>query len=289
MNHKTPLGVGTTTTTSGTMRTASTATAAAATTTTKKKKILCLHGRRQSASILSNKIAGARKKLQRVYDLDFLDAPFETTNTNAVAANNNDGGDDQQQQLQPPPPRQLEWWTTTRNDDGSATGTTSNMKEAFEYVMEYSKHKNYDAIIGFSQGGVLGTAMVVLGAFPTVRAVVTAGSPFRQEPFDTTIATATAADPYILQLEQEEPSSNNNKVRRGTDAPKLHFAGDTDKMVPVDSVRQLCEMGGNGRLIIHEKGHLFPTKAVYVNEMLEFLKTTLDDDDDDDDDDDEKQ
>jgi len=221
---------------------------------TSRKKILCLHGRCQSGSMMSNKIAGARKKLQRVYDLDFLDAPFEIE---PVVTNN---GDKQQ-----PPPRQLEWWT-----QNESTGKTrSNIQEAFEYVMESTKDKDYDAVIGFSQGGLLGTAMVLMGAFPTVRAVVTAGSPFRQEPFD-------AAGHFIHKLEQEESSTIK---QRGKDIPKLHFAGETDNMVPVNSVQQLCEIGGNGRMIIHEKGHLFPTKAIYVNKMLEFLKTTLEDDD----------
>lgn len=242
MNNKNP-AVGTT----STMATASTA-------AINKKKVLCLHGRCQSGSMMSNKIAGARKKLQRIYDLDFLDAPFVIK---TVISNEGD-------QPQTPPPRQLEWWTR----DESTGKPQSNMKEAFEYVIESTKDKDYDAVIGFSQGGLLVTAMTLMGAFPTVRAVVTAGSPFRQEPFDT-------ADKFIAELEEEKASYITG---RGKDIPKLHFAGETDKMVPMDSVQQLCEIGGNGRMVIHEKGHLFPTKAVYVNEMLEFLKTALDED-----------
>ena len=236
--------------------TRSTMTTASAAVATSKLKILCLHGRCQSGAMMSNKIAGARKKLQRVYDLDFLDAPFEIKT---------EVGDDGDQQL-PPPPRQLEWWTR----DESTGKPQSNVKEAFAYVIESTKDKDYDAVIGFSQGGLLGTAMVLMGAFPTVRAVVTAGSPFRQEPFDT-------ADEFILQLEQEESLKVS---KRGKDIPKLHFAGETDNMVPVNSVEKLCEIGGNGRMIIHEKGHLFPTKAAYVKEMLEFLEMTLGDVDD---------
>jgi len=215
-----------------------------------KPKVLCLHGRCQSGAMMSNKIAGARKKLQRVYDLDFLDAPFEIE---TVARNDEE-----------PPPRQLEWWTR----DVSTGKPQSNVKEAFEYVIESTKDKDYDAVIGFSQGGLLGTAMVLMGAFPKVRAVVTAGSPFREEPFETSCK-------FLSDLEAEESSKTE---QRGKDIPKLHFAGETDQMVPVNSVEKLCETGGNGRVIIHEKGHLFPTKAAYVHEMLKFLKTALDDD-----------
>lgn len=221
-----------------------------------KRKILCLHGRCQSGSMMSNKIAGARKKLQRVYDLDFLDAPFEIQ---TVAAN--DGDEDQ-----PPPPRQLEWW---RRDESTGK-PQSNVKEAFEYVMESTKDKDYDAVIGFSQGGLLGCAMVLMGAFPNARAIVTAGSPFREEPFET-------AEEFLSQLQEEE---SVNVKQRGNDIPKLHFAGETDTMVPVSSVQKLCETSGNGSVILHEKGHLFPTKAAYVKEMLEFLKANMGDDDD---------
>lgn len=199
---------------------------------------------------MSNKIAGARKKLQRVYDLDFLDAPFEIE---TAAVNDEE-----------PPPRQLEWWTR----DESTGKPQSNVKEAFEYVIESTKDKDYDAVIGFSQGGLLGTAMVLMGAFPNVRAVVTAGSPFREEPFET-------SSKFLSDLEADKSLQIE---LRGKSIPKLHFAGETDQMVPVNSVEKLCETGGNGRVIIHEKGHLFPTKAAYVNEMLEFLKTALDDD-----------
>ena len=229
---------------------------------TKKLKILCLHGRQQSAAMMSNKIAGARKKLQRVYELDFLDAPFEieqevgttticsTTTTTKSATTLSD--DQQQSQQQ----RQLEWWTSSNHNTNS-----NSMKEAYEYVIESTKDKNYDAIIGFSQGGLLGTAMVSLGYFPTVRAVVTAGSPYRTEPF------------FIINLMEEQQKEQEEE--EGNNVPKLHFAGETDSMVPIESTKLLCEHGGNGRIIIHEKGHLFPTKAAYVNEMLDFLKLSL--------------
>ena len=236
---------------------------------TKKLKILCLHGRQQSAAMMSNKIAGARKKLQRVYELDFLDAPFEieqevgttttticsTTTTTKSATTLSD--DQQQSQQQSQQQRQLEWWTSSNHNTNS-----NSMKEAYEYVIESTKDKNYDAIIGFSQGGLLGTAMVSLGYFPTVRAVVTAGSPYRTEPFG------------IIKL-MEEQQKEEEEEEEGKNIPKLHFAGETDSMVPIESTKLLCEHGGNGRIIIHEKGHLFPTKAAYVNEMLDFLKLSL--------------
>jgi predicted esterase len=246
---------------------------------TKKMKILCLHGRQQSAAMMSNKIAGARKKLQRVYELDFLDAPFEiieqvvgTTSATATTTTTSTSSGQQQGQQQQQQQRQLEWWTSSNCNTNSNNNSNNNsMKEAYEYVIESTKDKNYDAIIGFSQGGLLGTAMVSLGYFPTVRAVVTAGSPYRKEPFDI---INKLMDDGEKEKEGEEGKNNNNN--NNILIPKfLHFAGETDIMVPIESTQLLCEHGGNGRVIIHEKGHLFPTKAIFVNEMLDFLKLSL--------------
>ena len=66
-----------------------------------------------------------------------------------------------------------------------------------------------------------------------------------------------------------------NTIDIGLSIPKLHYAGETDAMVPVESTRKLCEEGGSGELIVHEKGHMFPTKSASVKEMLDFLESAL--------------
>lgn len=221
-----------------------------------KQRVLCLHGRCQSGAMLSNKIAGARKKLQRLYELDFLDGPLVvvpveadgTATTNAVPK------EQQQSQSQPSKHKQLAWW-----ERDSKTGRHIRVNEAFTYVMEEINGRDYDAIIGFSQGGVLGASLVLTGAFPNVKAVLTAGSPFVQDAFEC--AKSLAPDQETIQS--------------GLEIPKLHFAGLTDAMVPVDSTRRLCDEAGNGRVVTHEKGHLFPTKADCVNQMMQFLEDAL--------------
>lgn len=109
-----------------------------------------------------------------------------------------------------------------------------------------------------------------LSSVPTCHAVITAGSPYRQEPFDV-VATRSA-----IQSRKDQDELKQKEVRvDGTAIPKLHFAGTTDTMVPINLVQKLCEIGGNGQLRIHDKGHLFPTKAKYRKEMIEFLKEHL--------------
>jgi hypothetical protein len=208
------------------------------------KRILCLHGKSQSGTILSTKIAGARKKLQRVYELDFLDGPVLLPTATSDTAD---------------VPVQYAWWL---RDD--ATGKHVGVNDAFDYVIDNTRGKDYDAILGFSQGGLLGTALALSGAFPNVKAVVTAGSPYYEQPF------LVAQDFAALAR-----STSDWSTEMGRRIPKLHFAGQTDAMVSVASTATLCEIGGNGRMIVHDKGHLFPTKALHVKEMLEFLGSTL--------------
>jgi len=187
-----------------------------------------LHGRYQSGSIFRNKIAGARRKLEREYELHFLDGPILL---NAEEEEDNVYG----------------WWNRDEN------GEHTLVAEAFEYVIEQTKTEQYDAIIGFSQGGTLATALAVSGVMPNIRAICTAGAPCTHE---------------VLDIDSK---------KNGLDMPKLHLAGETDSMVSVESTKELVERGGNGQLIIHDQGHLFPTRSARVKEILDFLAITLKD------------
>mmetsp|Transcript_1686 Transcript_1686/g.3726 ORF Transcript_1686/g.3726 Transcript_1686/m.3726 type:complete len:236 (+) Transcript_1686:83-790(+) len=213
-----------------------------------KPRILCLHGKFQSSSIFSNKIAGARRKLAREYDLHFLEGPIILTQ-NENESNACDGGDDADI------PRG--WWL--RSDDGKHT----MVKEAFEYVIQETANEKYDAILGFSQGGTLATALALSGKMNGVRAVVTAGAPYVREAFD--VATGLYSE------------SNDNVENKYLQIPKLHMAGENDALVAVDSTKKLCEEGGNGKFILHEQGHLFPTRSARVKEIMDFLQLSMSD------------
>lgn len=199
-----------------------------------KPRILCLHGKFQSAAVFSNKIAGARRKISREYDLHFLDGPImlEPQNEDARA-----------------------WWL--RSEDGSHI----MVQEAFEYVIAQTQKDKYDAIIGFSQGGTLATALAISGVMPDVKAVVTAGAPHIPEAFE--VAKKFAA------------SQSDWTIKFGRDIPKFHLAGENDDMVSIDWTRELVDNGGNGKLVLHEQGHLFPTRSARVKEILDFLGSVL--------------
>lgn len=205
-----------------------------ATTAASKPRILCLHGLSQSGASFSNKIGGARRKLARHFELDFLDGPISLSEGETT---------DEQQQM-------YGWWV--RNEQGRHVG----VQVPFDYIRQHAQMQKYDALLGFSQGGLLATAIALSGDIPNVKAVVTAGAPYVEDTFQ--IAVERAASGSILEA--------------GKAIPKLHFAGETDTIIPVERVERLCQEGGNGTLIKHEKGHLFPTKASEVNAMMEFLE-----------------
>lgn len=195
---------------------------------------------------MSNKIGGAKRKLAKLYDLDFLDGPIlEVSET--------------QEENQP---QQYAWWI--RNEKGRDI----LMQECFDFVLEQTKDKSYDAVLGFSQGGLLATALVSSGRMPGIRAVVTAGAPFVQDVWDFCMTPPDGAT-------EDKVVDMKTAIETGMSVPKLHFAGETDAIIPVDRVQALCDVGGNGEVVLHEKGHMFPTKAVSVNKMMEFLQESL--------------
>ena len=136
------------------------------------------------------------------------------------------------------------------------------LAEAMKYVTDYaSMNGPFDGLMGFSQGGTLAAALAASGAIP-VRAVITAGAPHIEEAF-------------VAASEWTATSGDAQERNVGVTIPKLHLTGETDAIISVESTDELCIRAGSGEMIIHEKGHLFPTKAVYVDQMVEFLKASL--------------
>jgi len=216
-----------------------------------KLRILCLHGKTQSGAIFRNKIAGARRKLERPYELHFLDGPILLDQDGVGMASSSSNKQDETAEASPPL-KTYAWWLRDEN------GQHIHVREAFEYIQKETKGQQYDAILGFSQGGTVATCVALAGIIPGIRAVVTAGAPYVEETFEI--------------AQEFKPSPNQQD---GLQIPKFHLAGETDAMISVDSTKALCDNGGNGILQVHEQGHLFPTRAAIVNRVLEFLEEAL--------------
>jgi pimeloyl-ACP methyl ester carboxylesterase len=247
-----------------------------------KRRILCLHGGSQSGAILSNKIGGARRKLQRVYDLHFIDGPILVSSRSTSATSEEDESDatptattiSKTNEESPPPPQLLYSWL-----DRDEQGNICHLDEAIAHVRRETQGQSYDAVIGFSQGGTLATALAMAGILPgKIQAVVTAGAPYIGEQIIQAALAAAAADKNN-NTNSHDKNYNHSLLEQqqivGLSIPKLHMAGSMDIMVPVESTRMLCDTSGNGELVIHDQGHLFPTRAGSVNYMMEFLQRAL--------------
>jgi predicted esterase len=195
--------------------------------------------------MFSDKISGARRKLKKAYDLIFIDAPLPVKGEQ---------------------PHSLAWWT--RDEDSSMLSPNNiyndsyrqSIHQALEYVQRHPlvQGQSFDILLGFSQGGTLATALVVGGCIQGIQAVVTAGAPYVPEALEVA---------QNLQASTIYPD--------GLSIPKLHLAGSTDLLVPVESTRKLCEAGGNGVVLLHEQGHLFPTRSVPVEQIMNFLESAI--------------
>jgi len=213
-----------------------------------KPRILALHGKTQTAESFSKKIGGARRKLAREFDLTFLDGPIDL------------------EEVAVPPPGTgasgKAWFLREPLEGKPGEFRYLQLAEAMKYVTDYaSMNGPFDGLMGFSQGGTLAAALAASGAIP-VRAVITAGAPHIEEAF-------------VAASEWTATSGDAKERNVGLTIPKLHLAGETDAIISVESTDELCRRAGSGEKIIHEKGHLFPTKAVYVDQMVEFLKASL--------------
>ena len=208
-----------------------------------KPAILCLHGRQQNAATFALKISGARKKLSRMYECDFLDAPLP------ILSSHSENG--------------RAWWE--KDEAGRIVG----LEEAFDHIRQRVRQRRdegkseYCAILGFSQGGTLAASLAVAGIVdivPKVEAVITAGSPMVEEVMEY-------ASSFRRSI-SEAPISN---IECPVIVPMLHFAGETDAMVSVESTMKLCKAAGSGEVKVHDRGHMFPTRAADVRVILEFL------------------
>ncbi|KAL3790004.1 hypothetical protein ACHAWO_002058 [Cyclotella atomus] len=211
----------------------------------KKPKILCLHGKFQNAATFSNKIAGARRKLAREYDLHFIDGPI-------VLEEGYDGATLDENDLL------RSWWVRSSEERHIL------VREALEYAIGQTDRHEMDAILGFSQGGTLATALALSGAFPNLKCVVTAGAPFVTEALDEAAILAEEYSDCIT-------GNSDSLYEAGLRIPKFHMAGENDALVPAESTKLLCEKGGSGTFVMHEQGHLFPTRSGRVQEVLDFL------------------
>ncbi|CAK7220899.1 hypothetical protein SBRCBS47491_004344 [Sporothrix bragantina] len=98
-------------------------------------RVLCLHGKGTSGDIFRSQTAALRAKLDRSFEFDFVDGPFESTSAPGVDKLF-DGGSGA-----------YAWWPTE---------SPQAIRSAHAWLDDYlAAHGPYDALMGFSQGCLL--------------------------------------------------------------------------------------------------------------------------------------
>ncbi len=123
-----------------------------------KPRLLSLHGKAQTAESFSKKIGGARRKLERHYDLTFLDGPIGLEEVavsppaTGASVSVNTG---------------KAWFLREPLEGKPGEFRYLKLAEAMKYVTDYaSMNGPFDGLMGFSQGGTLAAALATSGAIP---------------------------------------------------------------------------------------------------------------------------
>ncbi|MQL88227.1 hypothetical protein Taro_020790, partial [Colocasia esculenta] len=252
----------------------------------KKLRILCLHGFRQNSSGFKGRTGSLAKKLKKIADFIFVDAPHELPfiyhpqsieqssapvdpSTMEVAACSD---------RQPPPPcqsckKKFAWLVSPTSSWGQGTDwkvadqpfdplqyqqQTEGFQESYMLLKQvFSQMGPFDGILGFSQGaamaGLVCDEQWRVGSLPDFRfAILCSG--------------------FSLLPEER----NHSPIK----CPSLHIYGSSrgrDRQIACQASIELASKFDEGcsMVIEHDMGHIIPTQPPYIDQIRAFLSNFL--------------
>lgn len=174
-------------------------------------KILALHGYMQNATIM-------RSKMQKL---------FGATATNIVCPEGSymitEG--------------QYGWWPLASKVMFNKPHSYTDMNDFFLPFTEgwYGQDKEYDIVVGFSQGAVAATILLAQGLIDAQLIVLMSGS-----------------DIMDIRFIPEE----------SIDIKALGIVGETDSLCSIDDTKQLLSHYATSTIISHKHGHVIPTSKI---------------------------
>ncbi|XP_010267911.1 PREDICTED: rhodanese-like domain-containing protein 6 [Nelumbo nucifera] len=238
-------------------------------------RILCLHGFRQSASNFKGRTASLAKKLKKIAELVFVDAPYELPLIyrprptepcdNSVAL---------ELQQSPPPAesckKKYAWLVAPEFNGSGGIAVWKIADEPFnplQYQQQidgfdvsltylktvFSQLGPFDGVLGFSQGAAIAALLCM------ERGRKDAEIDFR----------------FVILCSGFAP--NLSKVKRGSiNCPSLHIFGNSqgkDRQIACHASMELAGLFEEGCSVIieHESGHIIPTQSPYIDEIKSFL------------------
>lgn len=245
----------------------------------KKLRILCLHGFRQNASSFKGRTASLAKKLKKIADLVFIDAPHELPyiyqppvlghHVNCVSS----------LPPNPPPPenckKKFAWFVEPNFDGGSGANwkVADGPFDPFQYQQQtdgydislyhlkavFSQEGPFDGILGFSQGAAMA-------------ALITSQQEKLKGEMDFRFVILCSG--FAVHIMKE---MNRGLIK----CPSLHIFGDDDhgkdRQIANQASKDLASLYDDGCSVIveHDCGHIIPTRSPYIDKMKDFLKRFL--------------
>lgn len=243
--------------------------------TSRKLRILCLHGFRQNASSFKGRTASLAKKLKKIAEFVYIDAPHELpfiyqtpmSEPHVICASSS-------LPASPPPPsencRKKFAWFVAPSFDGSsgvdwkvADGPFDPLQYQHQtggYDISLSHLKNvfsqegpFDGILGFSQGAAMA-------------AIISAQQEKLKGEMDFKfVVLCSGFAPHLEEMEF-------GLIK----CPSLHIFGNeqgNDRQIANQASKELASLydGSCSVIIEHDSGHIIPTRSPYIDEIKAFL------------------
>ncbi|KAG4909942.1 hypothetical protein JHK87_056058 [Glycine soja] len=242
--------------------------------TSRKLRILCLHGFRQNASSFKGRTASLAKKLKKMAEFVFINAPHELPfiyqipvselNVNCASS------------LPPSPPPPLEnckkkfAWFLAPNFDGSSGvdwKVADGPFDALQYQQQtdgydisvshlknvFSQQGPFDGILGFSQGAAMA-------------ALISAQQEKLKGEMDFKFVVLCSG--FALRMKEMECGPIK--------CPSLHIFGNEhgkDRQIANQASKELVSLYDSdcSAIVEHDCGHIIPTRSPYIDGIKDFL------------------
>ncbi|KAH1035346.1 hypothetical protein GLYMA_20G095800v4 [Glycine max] len=242
--------------------------------TSRKLRILCLHGFRQNASSFKGRTASLAKKLKKMAEFVFINAPHELPfiyqipvselNVNCASS------------LPPSPPPPLEnckkkfAWFLAPNFDGSSGvdwKVADGPFDALQYQQQtdgydisvshlknvFSQQGPFDGILGFSQGAAMA-------------ALISAQQEKLKGEMDFKFVVLCSG--FALRMKEMECGPIK--------CPSLHIFGNEhgkDRQIANQASKELVSLYDSdcSGIVEHDCGHIIPTRSPYIDGIKDFL------------------
>jgi pimeloyl-ACP methyl ester carboxylesterase len=243
--------------------------------TSRKLRILCLHGFRQNASSFKGRTASLAKKLKKIAEFVFIDAPHEVPfiyQTPVQVPHVN--GALPSLPASPPPPlenckKKFAWFVAPDFDgsSGAEWKVANGPFDPLQYQQQtggydisishlenvFSQEGPFDGILGFSQGAAM-------------TAVISAQQEKLKGKMDFKFVVLCSG--FALHLKEMECSPIK--------CPSLHIFGNEhgqDRQIANQTSKELASLYDSDCSVIveHDCGHIIPTRSPYIDEIKAFL------------------